>query len=388
VKLFVLLSRVPYPLEKGDKLRAFNQIRCLSKYYEIHLFCLNDKDLNPQALEVLKQYCKTVTVVRLKRIHIYIGLLRALFSGLPFQVGFFYHPFIKKKIVECIGLIQPDHVFCQLIRVAEYVKDINIPKTLDYQDVFSKGAERMSSDSSLLMNIVLKIEARRVKKYEHYIFGFFTNKIIISAPDRDAIDHPDNQNIQIIPNGVDTDYFSPVETKKNYDILFTGNMAYAPNVNGVEFLVYQILPELIKQRPDIKILIAGTTPDKRVLRLNSENVKVSGWVEDIRKCYSESKIFVAPMQIGTGLQNKLLEAMAMKLPCVTSGLANNALFATEDVEILVGYSPDDYARKILTLLDDINVYKRMAEAGYQFVLNKFNWEVQVEKLNQLMIHPS
>ena len=246
----------------------------------------------------------------------------------------------------------------------------------------------MSSDSSLLMNIVLKIEARRVKKYEHYIFGFFTNKIIISAPDRDAIDHPDNQNIQIIPNGVDTDYFSPVETKKNYDILFTGNMAYAPNVNGVEFLVYQILPELIKQRPDIKILIAGTTPDKRVLRLNSENVKVSGWVEDIRKCYSESKIFVAPMQIGTGLQNKLLEAMAMKLPCVTSGLANNALFATEDVEILVGYSPDDYARKILTLLDDINVYKRMAEAGYQFVLNKFNWEVQVEKLNQLMIHPS
>ena len=385
MKLFVLLSRVPYPLEKGDKLRAFHHIRCLSKYHEIHLFCLNDTELHPLAIEELEKYCKSITIVRMKKLSIYWGLLRALFNGLPFQVGFFYHPFIKKKIESKIAKIQPDHIFCQLIRVAEYVKGINIPKTLDYQDVFSKGAERMSADSSFFMELILKIEAKRIKKYERDIFDYFNNKIIISTPDRDAIDHPENESIHVIPNGVDMNFFCPAESKPHYDILFTGNMAYPPNVNGVEFLVNQILPELKKYRQDIKILIAGATPNKRVMRLATDGVTISGWVKDIRTCYCDAKIFVAPMQIGTGLQNKLLEAMAMKLPCITSGLANNALFATEDVEILVGYSPDDYAKKIIMLLENAETYNRIAQAGFLLVKNNYNWEIQVEKSHRLII---
>ncbi|MEI6123385.1 MAG: glycosyltransferase [Bacteroidota bacterium] len=385
MKLFILLSRVPFPLEKGDKLRAFNHIRCLSKYHEVHLFCLSDTEIHPQAVEVLEKYCMTITIARISKLRIYFGLLRTIFTRLPFQVGFFYNSIIKRKILAKIAEVKPDHVFCQLIRVTEYVKDLKIPKTLDFQDVFSKGAERMSSDSSLLMNFILKIEAKRVKKYEYTVFDYFNNKIIISAPDRDAIDHPDNQSIHVIPNGVDTDFFKPNIAIKHYDILFTGNMAYPPNINGVEFLVYQILPRLLKFRPEIKILIAGASPDKRVLRLASKNVTVSGWVEDIRTSYSDSKIFVAPMQIGTGLQNKLLEAMAMKLPCVTSGLANNALMSVEEVEILVGYSPDDYAKKIILLLDDKETYNRISEAGYNLVINKYNWETQVKKIHELII---
>jgi polysaccharide biosynthesis protein PslH len=385
MKLFVLLSRVPYPLEKGDKLRAFNHIRCLSKYHEIHLFCLNDTHLHPEAEKKLSEYCKSVTIAKLTKSNSYSGVFNALHSGLPFQLGYFYNKKIKAQVLAKIAEIKPDHIFCQLIRVSEYVKDLAIPKTLDYQDVFSKGAERLSTKASFLMKPFWRIEARRVERYERDIFEKFDNKLIISIPDRDAINHEEKQKIHVIPNGVDTKYFQPFELKKEYDLLFTGNMNYTPNVNSVEYLVNSVLPVLLKKIPVIRVLIAGADPHKKVRKLVSDNVKVSGWVEDMRDCYAKSKIFIAPMQIGTGLQNKLLEAMAMKLPCITSGLANNALQASEDNEILVGYSPEDYAEKIALLLKDTDAYNKIAEGGYRFALKNFNWETQAEKINKIIV---
>ncbi|HNZ42443.1 MAG TPA: glycosyltransferase [Bacteroidales bacterium] len=384
MKLFVLLSRVPYPLEKGDKLRAFHHLRCLSKYYDIHLFCLNDTKLHPQAIEKLSLYCKSITIAHLGKKDIYAGLFSALFSGIPFQSGYFFNKKIKKQILAKIQEINPDHIFCQLIRVTEYVKELNIPKTLDYQDVFSTGYQRLSTKSSFFMKPLLRIESKRVDKYEKYIFDKFDNKLIISQPDRDAITHAQKNEIHVIPNGVDTEYFKPVDLNKEFDILFTGNMNYKPNVDGVEYLVKNVLPLLKKKLPAVKILIAGADPHKRVLKLASDDVTVSGWVEDMRDCYAKSRIFVAPMQIGTGLQNKLLEAMAMKLPCVTSGLANNALQATEDSEILVGYSPEDYADKIVMLLKDREVYNRIANGGYNFILKNYDWETQAERIHGLI----
>ncbi|MCK9613583.1 MAG: glycosyltransferase [Bacteroidales bacterium] len=386
MKLFVLLSRVPYPLVKGDKLRAYHHIRCLSKYHEIHLFCLNDTKLHPDARGKLSEYCRSITIVNLSKWKLYAGLLWALLSNKPFQVGYFYNKKVKKQIADKINEIKPGHIFCQLIRVAEYIKDISIPKTLDYQDVFSKGAERMSSSASFFIKPVLRMEARRVKKYERTIFDKFNNKIIISHPDRDIISHPDKNNIEVVMNGVDTEFFKPLIRDKEYDLLFTGNMAYMPNINSVEYLVNEILPVLKKKKPGIKILIAGATPDKKVLNLACDNVTVSGWVEDIRECYAKSKIFVAPMQIGTGMQNKLLEAMAMKLPCVTSGLANNALLAADGQDILVGYSTEDYAMKILRLLDEPELYQKLSESGHSFVTEHFNWKVQTDKINTLIIN--
>lgn len=384
MKLFVLLSRVPYPLEKGDKLRAFHHLRCLSKYYDIHLFCLNDAKLHPLAVEKLSEFCQSVTIARLSRTNIYAGLFSAIFSRLPFQTGYFFSKKIKKQILAKIEEVKPDHIFCQLIRVTEYVKDLNIPKTLDYQDVFSTGYQRLSTKSSLFIKPLLRIEAQRVDKYEKYIFDKFDNKFIISVPDRDAINHPEKDKILVIPNGVDTEYFKPLDLKKEFDILFTGNMNYKPNVDSVEYLVNNVLPVLKRKVPVVKVLIAGADPHKRVLKLASDDVCVSGWVEDMRECYGKSKIFVAPMQIGTGLQNKLLEAMAMKLPCITSGLANNALQAAEDNEILVGYSPEDYAEKIELLLKNPETCQNIALGGYNFVLKNYNWEAQAERIHGLI----
>ena len=384
MRIFFLLPRVPYPTEKGDKLRAFHQIKQLSRHHEIILCSLNDSVLHQDALHVLNKYVKAVHVINLNKFSILLNIIIAFFRGLPLQVGYFYNPSAKKQILKLIKKYQPDHIFCQLIRVAEYVKDIPIPKTIDYQDVFSKGMDRRIALAPFYLKPLLKIEHRRLQKYEHMVFNHFDNKIIISEPDRDLIPHPDRDQIVVVANGVDTDFFSPVVKEKHYDLVFTGNMGYPPNINSAEFLVNQILPKLLPHKPDLRLLLAGANPNIRVMVLKSNNVEVSGWVPDMRDCYSSAKVFIAPMQIGTGLQNKLLEAMAMQIPCITSPLASQALKAKLGEEILVAEKPEEYVKHILFLLNNPDKASEIGINGCRFVHNNFSWETETAKIEALI----
>jgi polysaccharide biosynthesis protein PslH len=384
MKLFILLPRVPYPTEKGDKLRAFNQLKQLSRHHEIILCALNDSVLHEDAVEVLSKYAKTVYILPMSKISIYLHLIRTLFSGKPMQVGYFYNRKTDAVIRSLIEKHKPDHIFCQLIRVAEYVRGVSIPKTLDYQDVFSKNVERRLAGASFYTKPFLKMEYKRLLRYEHEAFDLFDHRIIISAPDRDLIPHPEREKIVVVRNGVDTGFFKPLEREKEYDLVFTGNMGYPPNINAAEYLVHKILPLVQMRRPDINILIAGANPNLRVSVLKSDQVEVSGWVPDMRECYAKAKIFIAPMQIGTGLQNKLLEAMAMQIPCITSPLANQALQAKENEEIRIADTPELYARHIVDLLDHPEKAAAIALAGYQYILRNFSWETETDKIEQLM----
>jgi polysaccharide biosynthesis protein PslH len=384
MKLFILLPRVPYPTEKGDKLRAFNQLKQLSKKYEIILCSLNDSYLHEDALAILGKYAKSIYILNIPKPGIIVNLIKTIFSNIPLQVGYFYSKKIKRKINAIIEQHKPDHIFCQLIRVAEYVKDIPLPKTLDYQDVFSKGVERRLVSTPFYMRPFLKLEYRRLLAYEHDIFSKFDNRIIISEPDRDLIPHPDHDKIIVVRNGVDFTFFKPLERKKDYDLVFTGNMGYPPNINAAEFLVNKILPIVLEQKPEISLLIAGASPNLRVQVLKSENVEVSGWVPDMRECYAHAGIFIAPMQIGTGLQNKLLEAMAMQIPCVTSPLANQALMAKENEEILVAGTAEEYARHIMMLLENPGKARQIAMNGFEYVRKNYSWERETAKIEVLI----
>ncbi len=386
MKLLVILSRVPYPLEKGDKLRAFNQIKQLSKNNEIILFALNDQALDPKALEELSKYCVAISIIKFSKITIFFNLLRSLFNGLPLQVGYFYFEKAQKKVDELIKKHNPDHIYCQLIRTVEYVKAYpNIPKTLDYMDVFSKGMERRKLKESFFMKPILSMEYKRLLKYEHDAFHYFNTTTIISEQDKNLIPHPKKQEIRVIQNGVDTDYFKPIPFKKEFELLFNGNMNYPPNVESVEYLVNKVMPLVWKKLPGTRLLISGASPNGKVLALKSDRVVVSGWVDDIRENFAKSKILVAPMQISIGLQNKLLEAMAMQLPCITSTLANNALGAKPNEQILVADTPEQYAQSIIELLEDEVKAKQIAMNGYQFVIKNFNWQSTTAQLEQLFL---
>lgn len=376
MKIFVLLPRIPWPLEKGDKLRAYNQIKQLSKNNEVILCTLNaDKKANKEkAFKALQPYCSSVTFIDIDRISILINLAKAFLKGLPIQCGYFYNKKAHKKIKSLIDRHQPDMLFGQLLRVSEYLRHEKIKKVIDYQDVLSMGMKRRRDVASFFLKPIYNMEYRRLRKYERDIFDDFDVKTIISKQDRDFIDHHKKDEILIVPNGVDHEYYSPQEQEKKYDIVFTGNMAYAPNVNAVEYLAYHIMPLVWKHLPDAKLYIAGATPDPRVKKTSSDNISVSGWLDDMRDAYAQSKIFIAPMRIGTGLQNKLLEAMSMKLPCITTPLANNPLGAEDRKEILVGNNEYELADHIITLLTDNEKADNMAQNGYDFVHRVYDWE--------------
>ncbi len=386
MRIFVLLSRVPYPLEKGDKLRAFHQVKELSKTNEIILCALNTVgNLDKQkAFSAVQPYCRSVNIIDLPMSGRAWNIFISLFKKMPFQAAYFYNKKAAKKVKSLILEYKPDHIYCQLIRTAEYVKDFDIPKTIDYQDVFSYGVKRRIAKSNKFMQPILKEECKRLLSYEKKVFNFFDNKTIISYPDRDLIPHPDKEKIVVVPNGVDHDYFSPRKAEKKYDLVFTGNMGYPPNVDAAEFLVTEIMPIVWEKKPDAKILLAGASPDRRVSVLKSGKVDVSGWMDDIRESYASARIFIAPMRIGTGLQNKLLEAMSMKIPSITTPLANDALQAKDGIEILIGNTKEELASQILNLLSDRELYHKLENNGYTYVKSKYSWEEANTILNTLI----
>ena len=386
MKIFVLLPRIPYPLEKGDKLRAFNQIKQLAKRNEIVLCALNDDPkINKQdAFHALQPYCQSINFIKISKPQILLGLIRAYFNGLPLQCGYFYNRKAAKKVNALIAKHQPDILYGQLLRVAEYIRKKSIPKALDYQDIFSYGMKRRADIASPVTRPIFNMEYRRLKRYEAAIFEDFDVKTIISEPDRSLFPHDRRNEILVIPNGVDHDYFKPQEREKQYDLVFTGNMSYPPNVNAVEYLTDEIMPIVWKTLPETKLYIAGATPDPKVKRAASDKVIVSGWLDDIRYAYAQSRVFIAPMRIGTGLQNKLLEAMSMRLPAITSPLANASLGAKPNEEILIGSNAEEMAQHIITLLTDTQKAEQIAQTGYDFTNRVYDWGKATELLENAM----
>ena len=386
MNLLVLLPRVPYPLEKGDKLRAFYQIKELSKYHDIYLVALQDGALHPEALKKIEPYCKEIHLYKLSFFSKYRGILRALIKRLPIQCGYFYSNKAQRKITKLIHKIYPDHIYCFMIRMAEYVKKHkDCHKTLDYQDVLSMGMKRRYEKAPFWKKPIFLYEYQALKRYEKHIFSHFTNKTIITSADRDHIPHPHKQYIHVIPNGIDLEKFNYVKKEKKYDLIFAGNMSYPPNVDAALFLAKSIFPKLLDKYPHLKLCICGVSPVPAIKAMACENIEVTGWVEDISEYYALSKIFIAPMQLGTGLQNKLLEAMAMKLPSITSPLAGKPLEgAIHNTNIIICNSADEYVEAVSKLLDDRGFYRTIAENGYQFVKTNYNWEEIGEKLEEVM----
>ena len=350
------------------------------------LFALNDTSLHPGAIETLSQYCSDIKIVPVGKARVLMNLANALVTGLPFQVGYFYFRQAQAELDAFIQKHNPDHIYCQLIRTSEFIKKHTaIKKTLDYMDVFSKGVERRLATAPFYMRGLLKMEHRRLVKYEREVFRHFNHTIIISEQDKRYMPLQEKEEIEIIPNGVDTDFFRPMDRQKKYELLFNGNMNYPPNVESVEYLVHKVLPLVMKRYPDVKLLISGATPSPKVLALRSEHVVVTGWVEDVRESFAQSRMLVAPMQISIGLQNKLLEAMAMKIPCITSPMSSNAMKAEHGKHLLVAREPEEYAEHIFTILENEEKVNEITRNGYELVRNNYNWESTTARLEQLML---
>jgi sugar transferase (PEP-CTERM/EpsH1 system associated) len=382
MKLVVLTSRIPYPLEKGDKLRIFHQIKHLAKSHEICLICLNESSEEIDT-SVLEELVTELHIVPLAKWKIPFRLFFAIFHNLPFQVEYFLERKNKKKIEAIIQEFNPNHIYCQLIRTAEYVKDLfQFDKTLDYMDAFSAAAMRRAKTEKRFRKLFWKIENERVKKYERSIYDYFNQHSIITEQDRNLLAIPSNKKISIVPNGVDTGHFENSHVSKKYDIVFAGNMNYPPNIAAAIFLVEEILPKLKSQFPNVTVLIAGANPSTEVLNLATENITVSGWMNDIREAYCESRVFVAPMFIGAGMQNKILEAMSSELPVITTTLAAEAFKEKYLSKVLEANSSFEFAKAIQYYLLNEGAQISDGKKNRIYVEEKYSWKISNQKLEQ------
>ncbi|MEZ4686126.1 MAG: glycosyltransferase [Bacteroidia bacterium] len=265
--------------------------------------------------------------------------------------------------------------FCQLVRMAPYASPLPFQVTFDFMDAFSVGMKRRAARSPWPANWLFAEESRRLAIFEKAMLQQFGDCTIIAKPDAEAI----GKGIRIVPNGVDLDYFSPVAREKEpaYQLVFVGNMGYYPNVQASCSLVKAILPKL--QRP-VRLLLAGARPGPVVRGLASETVTISGWVEDIRNAYRAGMIFVAPLFTGSGQQNKLLEAMALGIPCITTPIVAKGLGVEAEKHLLVAGTVERFAMEIDRLLADKALQRRLSENGRRFVERHFSWKQAVNQL--------
>ena len=381
MRIVFVTSRFPYPVEKGDKLRAFHQIRILSRHHEIHLVSVSHSRVSPEDMEAMAAYCTSIKVFRIRKWLIPFQLAFGWLEGLPLQVSYFLDRSIKRQVQYHIIHLEPDHVICQLIRASSYVRALPFPKTLDYMDVFSEGMFQLAKKYHPF-GFVFRWEAERLAAYERTIYKDFDKHTIISGQDRDRLKLASHDQIKVIPNGVDAD-FKPrqEEARPTHDLVFVGNLGYGPNTAAARFLVLNLLPALKRKGINARLLLAGARPARSIRRLSKyEGVTIKGWVPDIRDAYADGRIFVAPMFSGLGLQNKILEAMAMGLPCVTTSMVNNAIGAELGKEILVADTVEGLADHIVHLMNDENAINRIALAARAFVMANYQWEDQVRKL--------
>lgn len=375
MKILVILPRFPFPLEKGDKLRAYHQIKALSANNDVYLFALSHNRVGDSAIDELRKYCREICVARISKFFGFFRVVRNFFGIRSLQIGYWDSRKAQRLCREFEDRVQPDVIYAQMVRTMKYAAHSRRPKVLDFQDALSMNQERRMMKYRGLRYFFLHYEFKMLRSAEFNACSIFDRFTVISETDREAIPQHRNTEIDIVRNGVDFDYFSPMQVEKRCEVVFCGNMQYKPNIDAARFLVNEIMPVVWRSHPEARVVIAGATPTAAVRSLASDRVRVTGSVDDIRPYYAQSKIFIAPMRIGSGLQNKLLEAMSMRIPCITTPLANSSLNATDGVQVLLGSDATRLAEAVVRILDDETLATTLSDNAFDFVHSNFSWSV-------------
>ena len=373
---------MPYPLISGERLRAYKFIEQLSKKHTIDIcvFYSDKKDLIYQG--EIQKYCRYVETVLLTRVEQIFNLFRSAFNFLPFQVNYYYSRKMKKAIIGMVVKNSYDIIHVFWVRMLPYVRNISSRNVLlDHNDSLSLNMQRRAvKESNLFKKAVFYLEYFNMKRFERLRIKDYHRSIVTSEIDsQKLVDKP-----VVVPMGVDTTYFKPEAKNKDIDLVFTGNMNYFPNVDAVIYFIKNIFPGLLKVRPDIKFYIVGTNPVGTIRALsNNKNVFVTGFVPDVREYLNRSKIFVASLRSGSGIQNKILEAMACRLPVVSTSIGNAGIKAENNEQILIADTDIEFIGAILKLMTNEDDRIRLGNSARSFVEKGFCWENTVEKLEQV-----
>jgi sugar transferase (PEP-CTERM/EpsH1 system associated) len=384
VRILFLTPRFPYPPLKGDKLRAYHQIRHLAARREIALVSFIETEHEKKWIPELAKYCYRIETVLLRPVRSYLNMAMGALSGLPFQCLFYRSPKMRQTIREIAEAERPDVVHVQLARMAPYASQIApLPTVIDLVDALALNFKRRLARERPAWKPLVYLEWKRTERYEKQVSRLF-NQMVVTSP-ADMTHLPAEARVVANPNGVDTEYFSYISPgSKDIDtIIFTGNMGYFPNIDAVDFFCREVFPHVKKAHPRVQFLIVGANPHGRVLELGKlDGVHVVGYVEDIREFLGRAAIAVCPMKAGSGIQNKVLEALAMGTPVVATSQAVAALEVTHVEHVLIADTAEDFAEQVARLLGDPLLRKRLGKAGRALVEERYTWEASVNLLEE------
>jgi sugar transferase (PEP-CTERM/EpsH1 system associated) len=256
------------------------------------------------------------------------------------------------------------------------------PKILDFVDIDSQKWKHFEEISRFPYSLIYKIESTRLAKFEEFLIKQFNYCLVTSQHEQSLLSNA--SNIAVLPNGVDHQYFSPQNTPTEGMILFTGVMNYLPNTDAVRHFHRHTFP-LIKQAvPSTQFVIAGMHPTAQVCKLADRDTVVTGFVPDIRDYLSRASVCVVPLRLAMGVQNKVLEAMAMGVPVVATSVANRGINATHGKDIFIADDPESFATATTRLLNDPVLREMIARNARRFIEEHFSWEGNLNKLERLM----
>jgi sugar transferase (PEP-CTERM/EpsH1 system associated) len=394
VKVLYLCHRIPYPPNKGEKIRAFHQIRAIAARHEVDLFTLADRAEDVAEAAALERHCRRVTAVRLLPLPAKLRALPSLFGRTPLTLPYFYSAELHKQIRSAIAERGYDRIVVYCSAMAQYTTGVTgIPMVVDFVDVDSEKWRQYASATRFPYSAVYRREASCLREYERQVCE--RAACAVASTEREAQllrEISPAAPVTVIRNGVDTGYFSPSAVppcQAQPMAAFVGDMSYFPNQQAAAFFAAEVLPLVQRSVPEARFVIVGRDPTPAVRRLERfAGVEVTGAVEDVRPYLARAVVSVAPFLIAAGIQNKILEAMSYGLPVAATPPAVRGLSPQVGQIVEVGENADELAAKIVALMQDGEAARRKGLEGRRRVSAEYSWPQALESLLQLVENPT
>ena len=393
-ELLFLSHRLPYPPNKGEKIRAWHILKHLAGSHDVHLGCLADDPADLRYLDELRRICASIGCFRVSPSLQKARALLRMRAGCPLTLDVFHNGRLKEWVEQtlvCRRRMSAIFVFSSAM--AGYVRDYtDCPRILDMVDIDSEKWRAYAPHHCWPMRALYAREGDTLLALERQLVREFDYTLFVSEAEanRFASIAPESKNrIGWIDNGVDLERFSPKHTftspypDASANIVFTGTMNYWPNIDAVTWYAKAVLPLVRQKHVSANFYIVGGTPSRTVLRLRSiPGVVVTGRVSDVRPFLAHADVVVAPLRIARGIQNKILEAMAMARPIVATPEGFEGLRAIPGRDLLVAKTPEAIARCITDVLE--NRYPNLGAGGRKAVEQHHDWQFTLKGLDSLL----
>ena len=391
VNILYLCHRIPFPPDKGDKIRSYHQIDYLARRHRLHVVTFVDSAEDERHVPALRERCASLAVAKRGKVGTVAGALLALLTGEPFSVRCFRSGSLRGAVDRLMRKERFDVILVFSSAMAQYAAEWkDLRRLVDFVDVDSEKWRAYADLTRGPMAKVYRLEANRLGRYDLAIASEFDRSIFVSQAEADLFRRLGAEGpIDVIPMGVDLEYFRPAARPPREgsapEIVFVGMMSYFPNIDAVSYFAREIFPLIRKDIPEARFTIVGRSPSARVRVLAGAGVRVTGAVDDVRPFLAAASVAVAPFRVSRGMQSKVLEAMASGLPIVGSSLAFQGIPAREGDGVEAADAPEGFAEAVVRLLRDPALRGLRGESARRYVERHHRWEDRGATLEALLL---